>query len=289
MSNTLELRGLSKSYGKVIALSNISCRLNNGIYALLGPNGSGKSTMMKLIVGLLKPTDGTILYNGENINKKRSEYMEKIGYMPQYSVAYPSFSVMEFMLYMSELKELPNNNINEIQYILRRVELDDVVDRKISSLSGGMKQRLSLATAILGTPKILILDEPTAGLDPAQRISVRNLISEISVDKIVIWATHIVSDIENISKHIMVLKKGTLITEKSAAELCNDIYGKVWEIYCSRETAFAFKQDYRVCSELFENDMVKVRLLSSDSPHKDAKCVSPTLEDYYLSVFGDIL
>lgn len=289
MANALELKALSKNYGKIQALSDVSCTLSDGIYALLGPNGSGKSTMMKTIVGLLPPTSGEIIYNSEQTAKLGGAYREKLGYMPQYSAAYPSFSVMDFMLYMSELKELPKNNRDEIRYLLRRVELDDVADRKISALSGGMKQRLSLATAVLGSPKILILDEPTAGLDPAQRIAVRNFISEISADKIVIWATHIVSDIESIAKSVMVLKKGNLIAERSPLTLCESIVGSVWEMICDVQNAAEVRATYRVCSESNENGKVRIRLLSAKAPSEQAVCVTPSLEDYYLSVFGDML
>ena len=164
----LELKNISKKYGKVTALKSVNTTLGSGIYALLGPNGSGKSTMMNIIAGILPPTDGEILYNGQSIRSLRTAYREKIGYMPQYPGMYPSFTVRDFLLYMSELKGLPRGSEGEVDYILQRVELDDCADRKISALSGGMKQRLSLAQAVLGSPEIIILDEPTAGLDPKQ-------------------------------------------------------------------------------------------------------------------------
>ena len=213
MKNILELKNISKKYGKVQALYSVNLKLNNGIYALLGPNGSGKSTMMNIIAGILNPTEGVVLYNGDEIKKSGVVYRSKVGYMPQYPAMYPSFSVMEFLMYMSELKGLKKSTEQEqIDYILKKVELSDVSDRKISTLSGGMKQRLSLCSAVLGDPKVLILDEPTAGLDPKQRVNLRNFISEISSDKIILWATHIVSDVENIAKEIIFVKKGTATT-----------------------------------------------------------------------------
>ncbi len=209
MKHVLELKGISKRYGKVQALSDVNIKLEHGIYALLGPNGSGKSTMMNIIAGLLKPTEGVVLYNGDEIKKSGIAYRAKIGYMPQYPAMYPSFSVMEFLLYMAELKGLEKGTEREqIEYLLDKVELSDVTDRKISALSGGMKQRLSLCSAVLGDPEILILDEPTAGLDPKQRVSLRKFISEISTDKTVLWATHIVSDVESIASEIIFVKKG---------------------------------------------------------------------------------
>lgn len=209
MKHVLELKGISKRYGKVQALTDVNMALEHGIYALLGPNGSGKSTMMNIIAGLLKPTEGIVLYNGDEIKKSGVAYRAKIGYMPQYPAMYPSFSVMEFLLYMAELKGLEKGTEREqIEYLLDKVELSDVTDRKTSALSGGMKQRLSLCSAVLGDPEILILDEPTAGLDPKQRVSLRKFISEISTDKTVLWATHIVSDVENIASEIIFVKKG---------------------------------------------------------------------------------
>ena len=209
MKHVLELKGISKRYGKVQALTDVNIALEHGIYALLGPNGSGKSTMMNIIAGLLKPTEGVVLYNGDEIKKSGIAYRSKIGYMPQYPEMYPSFSVIEFLLYMAELKGLAKGTEREqIEYLLDKVELSDVTDRRISALSGGMKQRLSLCSAVLGDPEILILDEPTAGLDPKQRVFLRKFISEISTDKTVLWATHIVSDVESIASEIIFVKKG---------------------------------------------------------------------------------
>lgn len=226
MKHVLELKNISKNYGKVQALCDVNLKLSHGIYALLGPNGSGKSTMMNIVAGLLKPTSGTVLYNGADIRKSK-EYLCNLGYMPQHPAMYPTFSVMEFLLYMSELKGLPDDNGREIERLLLKVELFDVYARKISALSGGMKQRLSLCTAVLGDPEILILDEPTAGLDPKQRVLLKNFVSEISENKIVIWATHIVSDVENIAKEIIFMKKG------AATAMQRDDIGSLEERYLS--------------------------------------------------------
>ncbi len=207
MKNVLEIKNISKRYGKVQALDHVELMLKDGVYALLGPNGSGKTTLMNILAGLLKPTEGTILYNDTEIKKSGIAYRSKVGYMPQYPAMYPTFSVLEFLLYMAELKGLEKAE-SEIEKLLSKVELSDVYDRKISALSGGMKQRLSLCSAVLGMPQILILDEPTAGLDPKQRVAIRNFISEISADKIILWATHIVSDVESIADEVIFMKKG---------------------------------------------------------------------------------
>ncbi len=204
----LELNNVSKNYGKVQALKHVNLTLDHGIYALLGPNGSGKTTMMKIIAGLLKPTEGSITYRGEPIKNNRN-YLAHLGYMPQYPAMYPFFSVIEFLLYVAELKGL-SDCMGKIDHLLARVALSDVWDRRISALSGGMNQRLSLCAAVLGDPEILILDEPTAGLDPAQRVALRNFIAEIATDKTVLWATHIVSDVESIAREIIFMKKGVV-------------------------------------------------------------------------------
>jgi len=218
LKNVIEIKNISKKYGKVEALREVSLTLEHGIYALLGPNGSGKTTLMNILAGLLKPSGGEVLYNGEDIEKCGIAYRSRVGYMPQYPAMYPNFAVKEFLLYLAELKKLPPEREGEIDYLLLRVELSDVAERKISALSGGMKQRLSLCTAVLGDPEILILDEPTAGLDPKQRVVLREFISEIAENKTVIWATHIVSDVERIADEVIFMKKGVAsLAERSGS------------------------------------------------------------------------
>ena len=285
----LELKKISKKYGRVTALKSVNITLGSGIYALLGPNGSGKSTMMNIIAGILPPSDGEILYNGGSIRSLGMAYREKIGYMPQYPGMYPSFTVRDFLLYMSELKGLPRGNEREVDHILRRVELTDCGDRKISALSGGMKQRLSLAQAVLGSPKILILDEPTAGLDPKQRIAVRNFISEIASDRTVLWATHIVPDIEGIAREVIILKQGEVMDIAAPERLIQKMNGKVWSVHVEHHAAEDLRRKYRICSTVPDADGLTLRLLSEVQPCEGAVPLAPTLEDYYLYIFGDIL
>ena len=285
----LELKNISKKYGKVTALKSVSITLGSGIYALLGPNGSGKSTMMNIISGILPPTDGEILYNGHGIRSLGTAYREKIGYMPQYPGMYPSFTARDFLLYMSELKGLPRGNEGEVDYILRRVELDDCADRKIAALSGGMKQRLSLAQAVLGSPEIIILDEPTAGLDPKPRIAVRNFISETASDRTVLWATHIVPDIEGIAREVIILKQGEVTDIAAPEKLIQKMSGKVWRVRVEHNAAEEFRKKYRICSTVPDADGLMLRLLSEGQPCEDAVPLVPTLEDYYFYIFGDIL
>ena len=224
MKSVIEINNISKKYGKVEALRGVSLTLDHGIYALLGPNGSGKTTLMNILAGLLAQSGGKILYNGKDIRECGIDYRSRVGFMPQYPAMYPNFAVKEFLLYVAELKKLPPEREGDIDYLLSRVELSDVYDRKISALSGGMKQRLSLCTAVLGDPEILILDEPTAGLDPKQRVALRQFIAEIASNKTVIWATHIVSDVESIADEVIFMKKGEASILESGANMLEEEY-----------------------------------------------------------------
>ena len=293
----LIIKGISKSYGSTLALSNFTATLDPGIYALLGPNGSGKSTLMNIITDNLKADSGEILYddgsgNAETVLKMGVRFREKIGFMPQYPGLYPNFTVERFMWYIAALKGMKKEDaITQIAEILHAVELDDVPRRKIGALSGGMKQRLALAQAVLGDPEILILDEPTAGLDPKQRIAIRNFISKIAFNKIVIFATHVVADIEYIARDIIMLKKGIIVDNAPPQELTKKIEGKVWHVPCDESEVTAFQTKWRVIniSRDPEKGNVILRILSDDKPTNQAYNVTPTLEDYYLYVFEDIV
>ena len=286
----LKLEHISKSYGKNKALSDFSMTFTPGIYALLGPNGSGKSTLMNIITDNLKADAGEIFFDGENVKKMSVRFREKIGFMPQYPGLYPNFTAREFLFYMATLKDIPKKQMKDaVEAVLFAVELSDVAGQKISSFSGGMKQRLALAQATLGEPEIIILDEPTAGLDPKQRISVRNYISSIALKKIVIIATHVVSDIEFIAKDVIILKKGVVIDDAPPAELARKMENKVWSLHCKDSEVVDYESQYRVTSiAKAEDDFAELRVLSETKPTETAEMLSPTLEDYYLSIFGKI-
>lgn len=288
---------ISKSYSYNLALYNFTVSLQPGIYALLGPNGSGKSTLMNIITDNLKADSGEITYTSdegitENVLKMGVRFREKLGFMPQYPGLYPNFTVERFMWYMAALKGLPKEKAKkEIPEILAAVELDDVPKRKIGALSGGMKQRLTLAQAVLGDPEILILDEPTAGLDPKQRIAIRNYISKIAFNKIVIIATHVVSDIEFIARDIIMLKKGVIVDNAPPHELTKKIEGKVWNVPCLESEVQSMQDKFRVTNIARDEESgnVSLRVLSDKKPSEDSKIVTPTLEDYYLYIFGDTI
>ena len=292
---TLTITNISKSYGTNLALSGFTATLDAGIYALLGPNGSGKSTLMNILTDNLKADSGEITYEDadsvrENVLDMGVRFREKLGFMPQYPGLYPNFTVERFMWYMAALKGLSKaESQRQIPEILAAVELDDVPKRKIGALSGGMKQRLTLAQAVLGDPEILILDEPTAGLDPKQRIAIRNYISKIAFNKIVLIATHVVPDIEFIAKDIIMLKKGVIVDNAPPHELVKKIDGGVWIVPCAESEVQAMQDRFRVTNIARDEQTgeVLLRVLSDTNPTERARVVAPTLEDYYLHVFGD--
>lgn len=285
----------SKSYGSNLALNQFSVVLEPGIYALLGPNGSGKSTLMNILTDNLKADSGEITYtddsgNTENVLHMGVRFREKLGFMPQYPGLYPNFTVERFMWYMAALKGMKKEEAKkQIPEILAAVELGDVTKRKIGALSGGMKQRLTLAQAVLGDPEILILDEPTAGLDPKQRIAIRNYISKIAFNKIVIIATHVVSDIEFIARDIIMLKKGIIVDNAPPHELIQKIEGKVWNVPCLESDVQSMQDKFRVTNIARDENTgeVLLRVLADELPTDRSKTVAPTLEDYYLYVFGE--
>ena len=286
----LTIRDLSKSYGSNLALNQFTYSFDHGIYALLGPNGSGKSTLMNIVTQNLKSDNGEILLDGAPIGKLGASYREKLGFMPQYPGMYPSFSALDFLRYMAVLKGLNKKKADEqIDELLHAVELHDVRTHRIGSFSGGMKQRLALAQSLLSDPEIVILDEPTAGLDPKQRIAIRNYIASVALNKTVIIATHVVSDVEFIAREAIMLKKGVISDSGSPYELTQKIEGQVWQTVVAAEEVQAMQEKFRVVNIQNGEQGVILRILSDVKPTEDSVTVVPSLEDYYLHVFGDIL
>ena len=291
----LQINNITKSYGKNRALSDFTATLEPGIYALLGPNGSGKSTLMNILTDNLPADSGEILFTDgdsepRDVKKMGGEFREKLGFMPQYPGLYPNFTVERFMWYMATLKCIGKADAKrQIDEILASVELDDARRKKIGALSGGMKQRLALAQAVLGEPSILILDEPTAGLDPKQRIAIRNYIAKIALSKIVLIATHVVSDIEFIARDIIMLKKGVIVDNAPPHELTKKIEGKVWITPCAENEVVAMQEHHRVTNISRDDEAggVDLRIIADGAPTPDSRNAAPTLEDYYLYVFGD--
>ena len=292
----LQLEHLSKTYGTVQALKDISYTFKPGIYGILGANGAGKSTMINLITDNVArdkgSAGGSILYDGQDILKLGSRFRGIIGYMPQQQGFYEDFSPKAFLRYMAEIKGIKGKNENgqtvkeQIDELLEVVNLTSVAYKKIGGFSGGMKQRVLLAQALLGDPDILILDEPTAGLDPKERIAIRNYIAELSRNKIILFATHVVSDIECIADYVLLLKKGEIIAMGTPVELIEKMHGKVAEITCTLDEVGKLQEKYHIGNIRQRKNGIALRLVGDELPD-EAVMVDENidLEDVYLYYF----
>lgn len=282
----LSLDHLSKQYGSKIAVDSISATLTPGVYGLLGANGAGKTTLMRMLCGILEPTSGEVLFNDHEITAMGATYRNMLGYLPQDFGYYPNYTAMEFMLYMAALKGIPRNiAVKRIKKLLTTVDLNHVASKRIRTFSGGMKQRVGIAQALLNNPKVLILDEPTAGLDPKERVRFRNLLSEYAGDKIVILSTHIVSDIEAIADEVLLMKKGRIVQRGTVPELVQKDQGRVWELAVSPREAQMWQAQATVANLRHEGNHVVLRIVSDKMPSQSAVPCSASLEDLYLYYF----
>lgn len=283
----LQLQLLRKQYGTKCAVDSVSAHFTPGVYGLLGANGAGKTTLMRMLCGVLKPTSGSIRLNGKTMQELGEQYYAHLGYMPQDFGFYPDFTAREFLLYMAAVKGLdPKEAKAKTEELLRMVNLHDVANKKIKSFSGGMKQRLGIAQAELNDPAILILDEPTAGLDPKERVRFRNMLAEFANEKIVILSTHIVSDVSYIADTILMMKQGRLLLQGPMASVADSIRGKVWEVLADDRAAAKYSKQFCVVNLRHENGLVRLRIVHETAPAADACMAEPSLEDLFLYHFG---
>lgn len=284
----LKIQNLTKQYKGKTAVNDVNLVLAPGVYGLLGANGAGKTTLMRMICGVIKPTSGGIYLDGKEIAELGEQYYTHLGYMPQDFGFYPDFTAREFMLYMASVKGLEKTEAkSRTEKLLQMVNLQEVADKKIKSYSGGMKQRLGIAQAELNNPSILILDEPTAGLDPKERARFRNIISDFAKEKIVILSTHIVSDVAYIADTILMLKQGQFLLEEPMESVADGIRGKVWEVLVSQREADEMSRKFCVVNLRHENGRVRLRIVDDNQPAIGAQTVEPGLEDLFLYHFQD--
>ncbi|MCU6708594.1 ABC transporter ATP-binding protein [Paenibacillus sp. J5C_2022] len=285
----LSIEQVHKQYGRKKVLQDICCELTEGVYGFLGANGSGKTTLMRILAAVSRPTKGHIRFDGADIGELDDRYRELIGYLPQQIGLYRSFTVMKFLLYIAALKGIAKDEAHaKAKKMLEWVGMADMASLKMGKLSGGQKQRVGIAQALLNDPHILIVDEPTAGLDPKERIRFRNLLATISQKRIVLLSTHIVSDIEYIAKEILVLKQGRLIEKAEPRSLLDRIRGSVWVMQVSEDEVSALQKRLRISSIMRQADgSVLVRVLSLSEPDRRAEIAEPNLEDLYLHYFDE--
>ncbi|MCM1046533.1 MAG: ABC transporter ATP-binding protein [Candidatus Gastranaerophilales bacterium] len=282
----LSIDRLTKHYGSKIAVDQVSATLRPGVYGLLGANGAGKTTLMRMMCAILESTSGEVLLDGKEVTSMGADYRNVLGYLPQEFGYYPNYTAMEFLMYISALKGIPKNVAKKrAEELLEEVGLSDVANKKVKTFSGGMKQRVGIAQALLNHPDILILDEPTAGLDPKERVRFRNLLSDYAGDKIVILSTHIVSDIEAIADEVLLMKKGKFVLQGSAPELIKNANGKVWELTVPQEETRKWQTKSTVANLRHEGQQVVLRIISDNMPSEMAVPCEATLEDLYLYYF----
>ncbi|OMF27594.1 multidrug ABC transporter ATP-binding protein [Paenibacillus sp. FSL H8-0548] len=284
----LTVQQVSKRFGSFSALEQINLEFENGVYGLLAPNGAGKTTLIKMLATLLHPSEGEILYNGENIIKLDERYREQLGYLPQQFGYYKNYSPRKYLLYLAALKGIKAAIAKpKIVELLKLVALEEVMDKKMKKFSGGMIQRVGIAQAMLNDPRVLILDEPTAGLDPKERVRFRNMLTALARNRIVILSTHIVSDVESIANEIIMIKDRRVLHKDSIEKLCGLIEGMVFETTIDYEAVEAFRRSYLSLSEKQESGRLLIRFISSGLPQPDWKAAAPNLEDVFIYIYQD--
>ncbi|WP_047983746.1 ABC transporter ATP-binding protein [Ornithinibacillus californiensis] len=286
----LVVNNVSKNYGDFTALKNINLEFGSGVYGLLAPNGAGKTTLIKMLVTLISPSKGEILYNGTDITSLDEEYREVLGFLPQQFGYYKHYSPKSYLMYLAALKGIEKKVAQEkITELLDKVALSDVANKKMRKFSGGMIQRVGIAQALLNDPKIVILDEPTAGLDPKERARFRQLLTELSRDRLIIISTHIVSDIESIANEMVMIKNQELLYKDSVENICNTLDGAVYETTITNDELASFRANHVLLSEKQEQSKMLVRFVHKGESKEDWTVKNPHLEDVFLYEYRDDL
>lgn len=284
----LTISNLTKEFGTLRAVDHVNFTMTSGVYGLLGVNGAGKTTLMRMLTTLIKPTSGEILWDGQDVYAMDGQYRKLLGYLPQDFGYYPDFSIYDYLMYIASIKGIRSTAAKErVKLLLKQVGLVRARHKKMKTLSGGMKRRAGIAQAMLNDPKILILDEPTAGLDPSERIRFRNLISELSEDRIVLLSTHIVSDIEYIANEILLMKDGCITMSGTAEEIVASMPEKIWTFTVPKAQIDAYLKAYKVANVKTVPGGAELRVLSNLRPNSGAVEVEPNLEDAFLYHFGE--
>jgi ABC-2 type transport system ATP-binding protein len=279
----LTIERLSKSYGQHFALRELSLRCELGLLGLVGPNGAGKTSLMRMIATLLSPTEGTIRWNGQDIRTHGQALRQVLGYLPQDFGVYPEFTGRQFLRYLASMKGLPRPLVNRrVDEVLSIVNLEQEADRKLPTYSGGMKQRIGIAQALLNDPELLIVDEPTAGLDPSERVRFRTLLSSLTRNRIVLLSTHIISDIEAVANRLVILQEGRVLADTTPGALLARTAGSVWNVTTDQATALRLQESYQVSTMVSQMNGVTLRIVSATRPHEAAVVIDPSLEDAYL-------
>ena len=286
---TMRIEGVGKQYnGRNWGLRDITLDIGAGVLGLIGPNGSGKSTLMRILATITRATTGVVLWNGKDIAKTPDDLRNVLGYLPQDFGVYPNLNAIEFLEYIAAIKGLDSKSAERrIDELIQVVNLVEAAKRPLGGFSGGMKQRVGIAQALLNDPQVLIVDEPTVGLDPEERVRFRNLLSDLSGERIVILSTHIVSDVESTATRIALMNKGQLLRECAPEELLTELENKVWEWIVTSDELLALKQKHIVSGTIRRSDGVQVRVVSESQPDLNAHRVPPNLEDAYLYFIGE--
>jgi ABC-2 type transport system ATP-binding protein len=283
----LMIENLGKRFGSQWALRDVSLRTGPELVGLVGPNGAGKTTLMRIIATLLEPTEGSVKWNGQDNRAHGADLRRVLGYLPQEFGIYPEFTGRQFLRYLAAMKGLPKDLARKrVDEVLEVVNLEQVADRRLTSYSGGMKQRIGIAQALLNDPELLIVDEPTAGLDPEERVRFRTLLASLTASRVTLLSTHIIGDVEAVATRLLILREGRVLADTTPDELVARASGNVWSVTVDGPTAQRLQAAHRISALVSRPNGIVLRIVSETRPHDDALPVEPSLEDAYLLVTG---